>query len=306
MHSLGAGPAFRRATALAPATCGELVQGVLGNRDFLINSPIDLYSQVGVEAGAGDGIVIRSPGDYSKVAAAARAALSQNPIPIPGIVVDIHSQVPRGKGLASSTSEIAATVLAVAEATGVDIPAQSVSNIAVSVEPSDGVYFPGVVMYDHLRGDLLDVFGSPPPLAFLIVDCGGEVDTVTFDRQRARANAATHEKDIRRAVELVSRGFRLQSAELIAEGATLSARVNQKVLYKPQFESLLEAVRSVGALGINCAHSGTVLGVIFDPDSPARSEIRRVVTQRMGEENIIGVHRLIGGGMRVLERDGNS
>jgi L-threonine kinase len=287
------------ARAGAPATCGELVQGYLDGQDFLINSPVDLYSQVSVTLTREADVFTETPGIFTKSERAVRLTLDQLGLRSYGAILRIPSEIPRGKGLASSTSEITAAIMATAEAAGHHLSTSVISRIAVSIEPSDGIYFPGVVMYDHLGGGLLEVFGEPPPLAFCIVDTGGTVDTVSFDRERFRANAREHESQIRTAVEKVTRGFRLKNARLIAEGATLSAQSNHMAFPKPAFPELLKAVRSVGALGVNCAHSGTVLGVMYDPTHINLAHLLRTISNIIGQKNILGCFNLVSGGVKL-------
>ena len=68
------------------------------------------------------------------------------------------------------------------------------------------------------------------------------------------------------ALDLVTRGLESGSADDIAAGATLSAVSNQKLLYKPQLDAVLRLSDDVGALGVNAAHSGAVLGMLFEDD----------------------------------------
>jgi len=57
------------------------------------------------------------------------------------------------------------------------------------------------------------------------------VETVTFDRDRARAESIRQTATLQEALRLVQRGS-LGDGRAVAEGASLSARINQAVLYK--------------------------------------------------------------------------
>lgn len=288
------------AIAVAPATCGELVQGVMDERDFLITSPIDWFARVTVELHALGGMEVLPGGDFSKVVRAVRSTLERLGRGGAGARVRIESTVPRGKGLASSSADLTAAIHATLEAAGSPAPPYLVSQLAVAVEPTDGVFFSGTAMYDHVQGRLIELLGEPPPLAFMVVDSGGQVDTVSFDRGRSRANARRHAAELARAVRLVRCGFRDRHPGLVAQGATISARCNQHVLLKPELETLLEGTAEAGALGVNCAHSGTVLGVMFDPTRTDGEQLHRRVAELVGEKRILGTYRLVSGGSRLV------
>jgi L-threonine kinase len=291
-------------SAAAPATCGELIQGCIDGRDFLVTSPIDVYSTASVKLLFDAAIDVHgtagASGAHTKAAAAVRATLAHLGLSEIGATVDIESVIPRSKGMASSSADINAAIHATAEAVGRAMTSSDMCRIAVSIEPSDGVFYQGVVMLDQIHGHLIDLLGAPPPLAFLVVDTGGEVQTLKFDRERARAHARQNEPRILEAIQLLRRGFAQGDGRPIAQAATLSARLNQSVLHKAPLEDLLAATLEAGALGINCAHTGTVLGILFDPRSHHADAIRRRVEDVVGAPQILGVHRLISGGSRIV------
>ncbi|MBX7096407.1 MAG: GHMP kinase [Myxococcaceae bacterium] len=276
------------------------MQGVIGGRDFLVTSPIDFFSTVTVTLRPGEEIVVEGLKDFSKVITAVRLTLKELGVSGMGGKVQVQSSIPRSKGMASSSSDITAAVLATAEAAGKAVPPYTIARTAVEIEPSDAVFFRDVVIFDHIRGELFELLGPPPSLNFVIVDTGGEIDTLEFDRESARANARKHESELARGLDLVRRGFRQRRPDLVAEGATLSAVCHQKVLVKPKFDDLLKSTAEVGALGVNCAHSGTVLGVMFDPTTTPAEPILERTAKLFGERAIIGNFRLISGGSRLV------
>ncbi|UUZ55883.1 hypothetical protein LP419_10665 [Massilia sp. H-1] len=97
----------------------------------------------------------------------------------------------------------------------------------------------------------------------LVVDCGGEIDTIAFDRQKARGIYRKNQPYLKEALALLKRGLYEGDPLAVAEAATRSAQLNQQIHIKPQFDEMLRTTRELGALGVNCAHSGTVLGVMY-------------------------------------------
>ena len=283
---------------VAPATAGELVQGTIDGQDFLITSPINLFSHTTAEVFHRREIQVLPKGDYLKVEQAVRKLLDVFDSGL-GARIQFHSSIPRGKGLASSTSEMLAAMRAVLKASGSQATPIQLARIATEVESSDALFFPGVVRSNPLTGELFESYGPPPPLGFVLVDTGGEVSTAQFDRARAREHAGMNENRLRIAVDLVREGFKKRVPKLIAKGATLSAEIHQGVLYKAPFKELMEGTKEVGALGVNCAHTGTVLGVMFDPRHTSSLRLERRVGEIVGPSAILGTFRLIGSDTRV-------
>ena len=251
--------------ARAPGTCGELVQGQFSdNVDFLVTLPIDLWSAVQVEIAPGLRSITVCPESKSKTRQAVSMALEALGCPDAEVHVLVASEIPIGKGMASSTADIVAVCRATASALGRSLSPETISGIAGRIEPSDGVMYPGVVCYNHRAGRLIEPLGPLPPLDILVVDLGGEVDTLRFNTYPKRYSPADL-ITLQRAYEWVKAGVKTGDLALIGRAATLSGRVNQRLLPKPPLEVLIRLAEKNGALGVNVAHSGTVAGLLFGP-----------------------------------------
>ncbi len=250
--------------AASPGTCGELVQGQFGNGDdFLVTLPVDLWTEVRLELNFTSSIVHGIPVSKEKTRLAVRKTLDYLGYSAVGAAFAIKSAIPEGKGMASSSADIVAVCRATATALGLGISPEEISRIAVEIEPSDGLMYPGVVCYNHRRGELIETLGVLPPIDILAVDLGGSVDTLQFNRKPK--DYTTGELDtIQRAYELVKTGIYNQDLEKIGKGAMLSAQVNQRLLPKPHLDVLVEIAGEHGAYGTCIAHSGTMVGLLFE------------------------------------------
>jgi L-threonine kinase len=208
---------------------------------------------------------------------------------------DIASPLPPGKGMASSTADVVAVALVTSAALGGPISAQELGAIAVRIEPSDGVMFPGIALFDHRSGTMGRTLGAPPAMMVLVLDFGGAVDTIAFNQHDRDETLSRPDARWRDALEMVAEGVRAGDARLLARGATLSTEAHQHAVPKPHVADVLSFARSVGALGVNTAHSGTVMGVLFG-DHP--SLVSHAAARAGAIRGLIGVsvHRLVGGG----------
>ena len=82
---------------------------------------------------------------------------------------------------------------------------------------------------------------------------------------------------------------------------TASALANQSILYKSGLEEIVEFSKSLGALGVNAAHTGTVIGIIFDEDMESRKidEYSKVITDKFPPISFMTKTKIISGGFKV-------
>jgi len=250
--------------AKAPGSCGELVQGTLNGESFHISCPINLYSQVRIVLN-GRGKIIGPP-DKWKTKEAIKKTLEFFGKGNFGANFEIDSKIPLGKGMASSTADIGAASLAIASALKKKISPQKIAKIALSIEPTDGTLFNDIVIFDHRNGALFKILGKAPDMEILVIDLGGKVDTLEFNEKDLTRLNQEREEEVREALKLVEKGIREKNPRLIAQGAAISAFSNQKILCKPALDRIWKISQEAGALGINVAYSGTVVGILAEPN----------------------------------------
>ena len=247
--------------AKVPGSCGELAQGIINGRDMLITCPISWHSEVVIE------FVPARPHDVEENYKSYEAVrqLLRNHRQERDFSLIIRSTLPRSKGMASSSADIAAACAAAAQALEFPVDLAEINKIALAIEPTDGVFFPGIVAFDHIRGDRLELLGEPPDIKLAIFDFGGEVDTTAFNRRTdLTALRRKRQADFAESYALIKEGLATGNPVLIGKGATISALSNQIILPKPCLEKIMLISSGYGALGVNIAHSGTVAGVLFD------------------------------------------
>ncbi len=294
------------ASVLAPGTCGELVQGMTGGVDFLVTCPINQFSRATVTVSRvdGPGNQVRGIDHLPKTRQAVTATLSRlaRCLGVHGLVADVAvaNPIPVGKGMGSSSADITAAVCATGKAADCDLSPDDVAKIALAVEPTDGVMFPGIAMLDHRRGKVVELLGNPPPMEVIAIDRGGQVDTLEFntvDREehwRSLADATAE------ALELVREGIRRCDPELVGRGATISARAGGPDGAGPWVERAADFAAEIGAVGVNVAHSGTVVGILLDARKRQSKPAYREAHRAFAAAESVQHFRIIGGGARAL------
>lgn len=288
-----------------PAACGELFQGTLDGIPCLVSCPIDQYAYARVEVSTlspRDCGPSRQPWsvpkDAPKAAAALFKGLSQFGDEAPTGRLRLLSRIPRARGYASSTADVGAALFALAEALGYTLRPAEVARLAVSIEPSDSTLFSGLSLFAHRDGRLRQRLGPAPPLTVIALDPGGEVDTLAFNALDHRAALRRLAPDHREAFRLLLHGLRRRDWRALGGAATLSSRLHQAILRHPLLDMALHLARSVGALGVCRAHSGTVLGLLMDPQEADIEEITRTLSRALPDAVSVAPYALVGGGPR--------
>ncbi|MEU1372392.1 GHMP kinase [Streptomyces triculaminicus] len=271
-------------TGYAPCHHGEILQGVFLDGDGdgrrcagLVTLPM---AGPGSSAefvrlpGAAPQALTVVPADRTKAARAAALAVAEcaqrTGQPPCGGELRLTGDIPVGLGMGSSTSDVIATVRAVADSYGLRLTPGTVARIAVRAESAcDPLMLDDrPVLFAQREGRVLEVLGPAlPPL--VVVGCtlggGAPVDTLSLPvREPGDSDVRAWERMRTRLRRAVATG----DVQLLGQVATASARRGQQVLGHPEFDALTVIARRVGAAGVQIAHSGAVAGVLFDPAAP--------------------------------------
>jgi uncharacterized protein involved in propanediol utilization len=200
--------------------------------------------------------------------------LSIHPSPAKGGQVEIISDVPKGIGMGSSTSDVTATIRAVADYHGMSLAREEVARLAVLAEcAADPIMIDdGVVLFAQRDGIVLETLGPRlPPM--IVVGCYTEPDTRIDTLGFRPADYDDREIGAFRVLRAaMRRALATGDVALLGQVATASARINQRFLPKPNLEILLDECLRHGGCGVQVAHSGTLAGLIFDARLPGIEE----------------------------------
>ncbi|WP_288201662.1 GHMP kinase [uncultured Megasphaera sp.] len=269
-----------------PGSCGEFIQGRWHGTPFLLTCPIDLYSTATVHEG-----------EQGPLQPKAKAALAATLAYLGQPAFPIQSQLPPGKGMASSTADIAAVSVAVATALGKTLSAAEIGHLAATIDAVDGVFAHGLALVNYSTGDILRTYGPVPPMKIAILDAGGIVQTEDFHAATDRLVPAHTEAAAQALASLKDK----VTAETLGKAATRSAVAHQPYLPKPDLEQLIRLAKQHGALGVNTAHSGTICGILFPADRREADieETAKTIAGTLGTYTYYRTVRLISGGVRI-------
>ncbi|HCU21783.1 MAG TPA: hypothetical protein DF698_02600 [Candidatus Atribacteria bacterium] len=290
--------------AWCPGSMGELVQGTWEGKEVLISLTIDRYSEIEVDLV--ERVDPKSREHMQELWKSKRAmelilqewGLSRIE---EKIVFRRRHSIPEGKGYASSTADIAALIAALALLVERDLYEEDIARIALKIEPSDGIVFSKMCIFDHLDGSVLVRFPVPRYLGVIGVELPGVLDTLSVDRRRMRAQWEKYQKDLSEAFGYAQRGLEENDLSLLGRAATLSSWIAQSFFPEPIYEKLIEICSSIGGLGVNRAHTGKAFGILFDTRVyPPKKMLQRVREALRNEKADVFYNKVISGGARVM------
>lgn len=306
----------------SPGTCGEFIQGSIDGQSFLVTCPINRYSY------ALSDVAFPLPHQHCSLQPKSNDAkrlveqllasdlvveeVLRNSKPFRHMMghnierslsVYVRSDILQGKGMASSSADIAAAAMATSLALGKPLSLKELESICLALEPTDASFYPGSVQFDYINGKISQSLGPCPPVKILIFDEGGTIDTIRFNEQEELpAKIKEKEPIVTEALSLFIKGLAERDISLIGEAATLSAFGNQRILYKPHLYDFHNIGINFGSAGTIIAHSGTIMGLLFPTDSTGIDECKQYITLKLPKLTYVDTVETTNEGLTYIKR----
>ena len=247
---------------VCPASCGEFVRGVLDNEEYLSSYAINLFSVATLEEGKE--IFNRGP---SKSRRAMELVFENFNIPVDetkNISLNIKSQIPVGKGMASSTADIGATIKATLSMLNKTLTGEQISKLAVKIEATDSLLLNQHSIFNPLTADIKKYLGGIHDAKVVILEPNDILDTKSIRMTPNYKMYKMQNKEIiKKSFELLDEGLAKNDLNLIGKACTYSGLANENIHKKPFLEKIIDVSDKYGCYGVNIAHSGTVVGILM-------------------------------------------
>lgn len=263
------------AVAQCPASCGELIQGWIQGGEKLVSCPVDWYSTVEVTEGtplADERPLMRAMVGQVLTFAGHPVTESRN------IRLTCHSTIPVAKGMASSTADIAATAVATAACLGIHFDEDTLARLCVALEPTDSTLFRQLSLFDHRYGQHRSLCPGQPDCDLLLLESPLTLRTADYHRLPRLSVLQQNAGQLDAAWLMLRQACQDNDPRRLGEAATISAIASQTLLPKPGFDALLRLVDEHGLFGINVAHSGSVVGLMFDAQRHDMARVQARIT----------------------------
>lgn len=283
---------------ICPASCGEFVQGIIDDEEYLCSYAIDMYSKVYIE----EKLVDINLGRYKSRLAIEKVFEKFN-LPkkyTKNISLNINSKIPVGKGMASSTADIGATIKATLSLIDKDLSSEEISKLAAEIEPTDSMFIDKNSIFNPLNGTVIKYLGNLTNAKVVILEPNKVLDTMKIRlRQDYNKLKVENKEVIKKSFALLEEGLKKNNLSLVGEACTLSSLANENIEKKEYLNEIIKISKKYGAYGVNIAHSGTVVGILIDKSMNDKKMIDALCESNINSVyNKIYTQNIINGGIK--------
>ncbi|OFI06716.1 L-threonine kinase [Clostridium acetireducens DSM 10703] len=244
-------------TAFYPGSFGEIIQGKYKGKDILLSCPINLYTKVSLYE-------CKNPKEkFSKYKS---NIFLKNILKNWGyekyeknLDISIKSQIPCGKGFASSTADLCALYIALTKFFNKEFNEQELVKQCIKIEPTDSIIFDKLTAFEYKKGNYKETLGDYFKFYILAFEGENKVDTIEFNKRNMPPLS-----NIDDLVEILKYAIKNKDIKNLALASTESIIRNEIRLKYTFLEEVLKLKNKTSGLGIIGAHSGNLLGIIYD------------------------------------------
>ena len=235
------------------------MQGTLSDgRAFMVSgvSSRQWYSEAWLDADAGGGPL------PPKAGRALSLLLDETDRSLNGKRVYLRSNIPRGKGLSSSSTDVLSVLSLVNGYLEMGLSSAELYCLAARVEPSDPCLCDDILLFYQQAGVAGRRIGLPP-MTLLYFDAAPDrlVDTESVCRPWTPGLGRYYDWLLRRFLRAAEAG----DDDGLFDCITASAEYNQTVVALPRWEEWLR-LATESRCGLMVAHSGTFAGLLVPPE----------------------------------------
>ncbi|MEG2984759.1 MAG: cobalamin biosynthesis protein [Peptostreptococcaceae bacterium] len=287
-----------KSRGICPASCGEFVQGMIKEKEYLSSYAIDKYSIVTLEEKLED--VNRGPLKARKAIEEVFKYFNLPKKEIRNISIDINSDIPISKGMASSTADIGATIRATLNLIGRDLDEYEISKLATRIEPTDSIYIKENTIFNPLDASVIKKIGCLDKGKVLILEPNERLSTKHIRKKENYQKLKKQNKYIiEYAFKLLEQGIRNKDLNLIGQACNISSVANENIHKKKYLNEIIDISKDYGACGVNIAHSGTVIGILLEADMDEEKLKEKLIDRKIDKKyKKIYTANIIAGGLR--------
>ncbi|SHK32016.1 GHMP family kinase ATP-binding protein [Tepidibacter formicigenes] len=268
---------------ICPGSCGEFIQGMLEDSEYLVSYAVNMYSKAQVEEKSEN--IRKGPYKARKALQEVFKYFNLDVKDTKNISLNVKSNIPIGKGMASSTADIGATINAALSFLGKELDSHKISKIAAKVEPTDSIFIENNCIFNPLKGEVLKELGYVDGIKVLVLEPNEKLNTQSIRRKQDYFLKKQDNKEkIKQAFKTLEEGFKNNDLKLIGKAATISSILNENIHKKDGLHEIIKITEEFGAYGVNIAHSGTVIGIILDKEMNHKKLEEKLILRKLNKK----------------------
>lgn len=242
-----------------PGSLGEIFQGKMKDRDLLLSFPCDIYTEVTLKEEKRKDLDNNNNKCYEFLKAALKIWGYERFYE--DFIIDIKSDIPRGKGFASSTADICALYNSLLKCFNKSFSEEELITLAVAIEPTDSIIFEKATLFQYKDGKFSLELGNYMELYVMVYEGKRLINTIDFNKTSIGDLAKLDylEKDLMEA-------FNKKSIRKLAKVSTDSIVLNEGRLHYSILNDVIKICEDTKGLGIIGGHSGDILGIIYEDE----------------------------------------
>lgn len=283
-----------------PSACGELIEGQINGVNFLSSYMINCFNQWMIEPQASTPAQeMKNLKLYKGIDYLAQAGLIphtwRSEISLRG-----QAQIPIGKGMGSSTADLSAGLLAVSDYYKLPLEPAEIIEYSTQVEATDHSAYADLTVMNHVTGEVFYQTSVNFKMSVLVLEPATIVDTRRSMHEISLYQSEERTNIYQRLADELVRAFETKDIAWLAEIAWTSALLNEAVLPKPLLQSFKKLLKINGVLGLNIAHTGSVIALWFDETKVSGAELKKRVRaiDRAEYYQHLSIFQTISGGVR--------
>ncbi|WP_315116108.1 kinase [uncultured Clostridium sp.] len=240
-----------------PASFGEILQGKISDKDILCSCPINMYTEVRIFKSKDPKLKY----NYSKSCTFMESLLREwgEEKYIDILDIEIKSNIPTGKGFASSTADLCGVYHGLLKLFNKEYNPKEIEKHCINIEPTDSIIFNEMTIFDYKKGLYKKGIGEYIEFNILVFEGNKVVDTVQFNSKPLPPLS-----NIEDLIEVFEEGVKYKDIKKIAYCSTESIKRNNERLKYDILDSVLKIKDEIKGYGIIGAHSGDALGIIYE------------------------------------------
>lgn len=287
-----------KSKGICPASCGEFVQGMIRDKEYLSSYAIDKFSKVTLEEKLE--CINRGPLKTRRAIEEVFKHFGLHRKEMKNISIHIESDIPISKGMASSTADIGATIKATLNLIGKDLNEYDISKLATRIEPTDSIFIRENTIFNPLDASIKKKLGVIDTGKVLILEPNEKLSTRYIRRKDNYQKLKKQNKYIiEYAFKLLEQGIQNKDLNLIGQACNISSVANENIHKKKYLSEIMDISKEYGACGVNIAHSGTVIGILLENDMDENKLKEKLIDLNIDKKyKKIYTANIIAGGLR--------